>query len=353
MSELVSIRPGKMREERLLALRREAEQNGRVHGAGVRPGGSPFPVASPQTGYYGQPLLKEPQWTWMVPLYFFVGGATGSLGVIGSLADLAGHEKDLARNARTLATFGAVVSSVLLVADLGRPSRFLNMLRVFKPQSTMSMGSWILSAFSLSATASMFADVLHWRFGSTLAGRLIGGIGRVGSTLFGMPFHNYTGVLLATTAIPVWNARVKSLPRVFGMSGLQSAVGLLELAGHADSRALNLLGLFSAAAEVLDRREVEQSGSRALAPLKEGASGAMLRAAAILSGSLPLILRLAASLPGDHRRLRRAAAVAGIAGSILTRYGWTQAGSASARDWRLPLAIEAPAEPAALTAQST
>src|SRR6516164_2320118 len=94
------------REERLQALRDEAEAMGMVRAAGARPLGSPMPMATPETGYYGQPLFKEPQWTPLVPIYFFTGGATGALGVIGSLADVLGGDKDLARKARWLALAG-------------------------------------------------------------------------------------------------------------------------------------------------------------------------------------------------------------------------------------------------------
>ncbi len=331
-----------LREQRLLQIREEAEQKGRVNDAGIRPAGSPFPKASPETGYYQQPMLKEPQWTWMIPLYFFIGGATGSLGVIGSLADVIGDEYRLAKQARWLAIGGVAVSSGLLVADLGRPGRFLNMLRVFKPQSTMSMGSWILSAFSTSAAASSFADLLRMKFGSALPIRIISGAGRLGSTLFGMPFHNYTGVLIGTTAVPVWNERVDSLPSLFGMSGLQSAASVLELLGNEDSRALNLLGLLSSSMETREMVDVATTHARALNPLKTGASGALVQTGAWLSGPIPLLLRLAACLPGRHPNLRRAAALSAIAGSLFTRYGWVHAGTVSARDWRLPLEIDDP-----------
>jgi hypothetical protein len=326
------------REDRLQQLKQQAQTRGAVSGDGIRPGGAPFPVASPQTGYYKQPLLKEPQWTWAVPLYFFVGGAAGSLGVIGSLADVVGDDARLAEHARWMALGGAVLSGGLLIYDLGRPERFLHMLRIFKPQSVMSVGSWVLSAFSTFAGMSSFADLLRWKFGDSLAVSLISGTGRVGSVVFGMPFHNYTGVLLGVTAIPVWNSRVRSLPHAFGMSGMQSAASLLELAGHADSTALNLLAMLAASIESREAVKTAQAPGLAVLPAKQGVSGGLIQAGSILSGPVPLILRVA-SLFGRNRRLRQMAAVSGIAGSLLMRYGWTHAGSESARDWRIPMQV--------------
>ena len=334
------------REEHLLEIRREAELKGRVNDTGVRPEGSPFPIASPQTGYYQQPLLKEPQWTQLIPFYFFVGGAAGSLGVIGSLADVISGEEKLAREARWLALGGSVLSGALLVTDLGRPGRFLNMLRVFKPQSTMSMGSWILSGFSVFAFSSSAADAMEHFWGANFLTHLLRGAGRVGSVVFGMPFHNYTGVLLATTAIPAWNARASSLPGHFGMSGLQSGASILELMGHEESRALNLLGLLSSSMETWETIDISASSSRALLPLKHGRSGVLISSGAWLSGPVPLLLRIGSLLlPESRPLLRRLAACSGIAGSLFTRYGWVEAGKSSARDWRLALEIDAP-EPA-------
>jgi Polysulphide reductase, NrfD len=328
--------PDQESESRLIEIRRQAQRYGEVRALGIRPPGAPFPQASPETGYYGVPLLKQPQWTWQIPLYFFVGGAAGSAAVIGSLADLVGDEYKLARHARWLALGGAAVSSGLLIWDLGRPSRFLNMLRIFKPQSPMSMGAWILAAFGNFTAAASFADLLRARFGRSLPVSLIGGAGRLGSALFGLPFHNYTGVLIGATAIPVWNHKVKHLPRHFGMSGLQAAVGILELMGHDDSRALNLLGLLSAGMETYEGFLIETQHDRALNPLKHGRSGWVTRMGGALSGPVPLALRL---LGRRSPRLRRWAALSGVVGSLLTRYGWVSAGHASAADWRLPLDI--------------
>lgn len=329
--------PDTSSESRLVEIRNEAMRRGKVEGLGVRPPGAPFPQASAETGYYGIHLLKQPQWTWQVPLYFFVGGAAGSAGVIGTLADWVGDDYELARHARWLALGGAAASGGLLVWDLGRPGRFLNMLRVFKPQSPMSIGAWILTAFANFSAAASFADFVGERFGRSLPIRVIGGAGKIGSALFGMPFHNYTGVLIGATAIPVWNRKIKHLPRHFGMSGLQSAVSILELMGHSDSRALNMLGLLAAGFESWEGLLIEGEKDRSLDPLKHGISGWITRAGGVLSGPVPLVLRLAGL---GSPRLRRMAAWSGIAGSLLTRYGWMQAGRSSARDWRLPLEIE-------------
>ncbi|MGH9588418.1 MAG: NrfD/PsrC family molybdoenzyme membrane anchor subunit [Acidobacteriaceae bacterium] len=329
-------------EMRLEAIRREAEEKGRVDLPGIRPAGAPMPIASPETGYYGQHLLKEPKWTQLIPFYFFVGGASGCLGVIGSLADLTGKEKALARTARWMSLSGAMVSGALLVADLGRPARFMNMLRVFKPQSPMSMGSWIFAGFSASASMVSFADVLSAVGRDGFFARVISALGRAGSILFGALFHNYTGVLLGVTAIPVWNRHVRALPREFGMSGLQSAVGLLEVAGYEDRTSLNVLGLLSAGVESVEFTKGMRTNDEVVKPLKHGRSGMLTMAGAVLSGPVPIALRVASMFAGEKsgKSLRRMAAWSGILGSIFLRYGWVQAGTVSARDWRLPLEIE-------------
>jgi formate-dependent nitrite reductase membrane component NrfD len=329
-----------LREHRLDEIRRQASEHGSVQQPGIRALGSPLPKASPQTGYYQQPLLKPPQWTALVPLYFFVGGATGSLGVIGSLADLLGADCELARKARHMATAGAAISSVLLIADLGRPSRFLNMLRVFKPQSVMSVGSWTLSGFSASAACSTLADLLDTQVDRSTISTFLRTVGRTGCTVLGMPFHNYTGVLIGASVIPVWNNRIRSLPREFGMSGLQSAVGLLELTGETDSNALNAIGLVAAAVETWEGLELLRTQDRELAPTKQGLSGALIQTGGVLSGPVPIAFRLASLFTRKRKRgLRQAAALSGIIGSLCLRYGWVAAGTASARDWKIPLNI--------------
>jgi formate-dependent nitrite reductase membrane component NrfD len=299
-------------------------------------------VASPETGYYGIPLLKEPAWTWEIPLYFFVGGAAGAAAVVGAIASYTGADRKIVRDARWIAAAGSVLSPALLIADLGKPSRFLNMLRVFKPQSAMSVGVWTLVGFSAGASAAAFAQFISDRYGPSFPVRVLERAGEAASLAFGLPFSNYTGVLIGATAIPAWNQNVGDLPIHFGMSGLSAAVGLLELMGNRRSRALEMLGLGAAMFECWEGLRIEARGNPALQPLKHGVSGTVTRVGGLLSGPVPTALRLLHMLSGSPRSgsLRKAAAISAIAGSLLTRIAWVHAGHVSARDWKLPLGIK-------------
>jgi hypothetical protein len=338
LPELPGRVPDSQSESRLTAIRREAAQAGVVSGKGVSPQGAPFPQASPQSGYYGVPLLKEPQWKPEVPIYFFVGGAAGASAVIANMANWMGDDRELVRSARWIAAGGGALSSALLIKDLGMPSRFLNMLRVFKPQSPMSMGAWTLSAFSSFAAAAAFANAMRERLAPSIAIRLIENAAGALAAATGLVMSSYTGVLIGATVIPVWNENVGTLPQHFAASGLNSAVSLLELLGHDDSRALNLLGISASSYEVAEGLLLERKRNRINEPLHKGWSGAMVRAGGVLSGPVPLALRLAYAMSGNIK-LRRAAAWSSIAGSLLTRFGWVQAGRASAQDHRIPLEL--------------
>jgi formate-dependent nitrite reductase membrane component NrfD len=271
--------------------------------------------------YYDVPLLKPPVWTWEVPLYFFVGGAAGASAIIGSLAEWSSADGTLARDARWLAAAGGPLSAALLTADLGRPERFINMLRVFKPQSAMSVGSWTLAAFSATSTAAVIprlADV------PALA-RLSAAV-NTSSAALGAGMLTYTGVLIGATAIPVWNDNVRLLPIHFAASGVASAAAMLTLMGH-DEPALNDLAVGAAAIETLIGASIETRDEPQLAPLRHGASGWIIRMGGVLSGPLPLVLRAATR----RRSWRTVASVAALAGSLLTRVGWIAAGRASAQ----------------------
>jgi formate-dependent nitrite reductase membrane component NrfD len=315
------------REARLDALREEAAHAGHVDGGGARIAGGPLPIAS--SGYHAQPVLKAPVWTWEVPLYFFVGGTAGAAAVIALAAGIA-QDLALARDARWIAVAGALVSPALLVSDLGRPDRFLNMLRVAKWRSAMSVGAWTLVAFSIAAVLSLALDLLH------LAGPVAGAVSRVmdlAAAVTGLVLATYTGVLLGVTAIPVWASHARLLPVHFSASSLGAAAGLLELCGH-HSSTVNLIGLGAAGIVTATGVMSERSPDAASAPLRSGASGRLVRCGDVLAGAVPLVLRLAA---GSSVTARAIAAVAAIVGSLCSRYGWVAAGRASAADPRVAL----------------
>lgn len=248
--------------------------------------------------YYDLPLLKPPVWTWEVPTYFFVGGAAGAAAVIGVAAQLAGADEKLVRDARWIAAIGANLSTPLLIADLGRPERFLNMLRVFKPQSPMSVGAWTLVAFGGTSTVAAVAPWKSLRdFSAALA------------ALAGLGMATYTGVLLGATANPLWKEHVKLLPVHFGASALGSAVSLLELRGH-DDTALNILGVAASVYETGADFAIEEKT-------------ALLHVAGALAGPLPFVLRLFGK--------RKAAAAATLLGSLITRFAWVEAGKKAAQ----------------------
>ena len=248
--------------------------------------------------------------------------------MVANAANWLSNDAELVRSARWVAAAGGVVSSALLIADLGVPSRFLNMLRVFKPRSPMSMGAWTLSAFSSFSAASAFANLVQQHFGDSIPVTIVENCAGVLAAATGLMMSTYTGVLIGATAIPVWNDNIQTLPPHFAASGMNSAVLILELWGQDND--INLMGVAASAYEVYEGFELETKRNRVNEPLRKGWSGAIVRAGGLLSGPLPLGLRIAYAITGK-RKLRQAASLVSIAGSLLTRFGWVQAGRASAK----------------------
>jgi hypothetical protein len=213
---------------------------------------------------------------------------------------------------------------------------------VFKYQSVMSVGAWNVTLFSMASVAAFVVELLAEGLPSFARPILTMG-SSVASAATGLVMSSYTGVLIGVSSVPVWNRNLSTLPGHFAASGLNSAVAVLELMGHDKSRPLNLLGIGAAITETLEGVAVELERGPVNDPLKQGKSGLLVRAGGVLSGPVPLILRLASLFTSRSRarKLRRAAAACSIAGSVLTRYGWISAGRASTRDYRLPLEIPA------------
>ena len=188
--------PTRMNEPRIDQLRAEAWEKGVVTGRGVDVAGGPIPR---KPGYYGEPVVRPPVWTWEIPIYFFVGGLGGMSAVI-ALGALLFHDFDVARTAMWIAAIASDLSPILLILDLGRPHLFLHMLRVFKPQSAMSMGAWILAAFGMCVVPGLIAlELQTFHLFAGAIDQILGlaaGILIFGSAIFGMLLATYTGVLI-------------------------------------------------------------------------------------------------------------------------------------------------------------
>ena len=236
----------KATEDRLDEIRIAASESPKATATIQHPSGS----WSPEGTYYGLPALKAPPWTWQVPLYFFIGGIAGMSGCIAFVAQLFRSEAGLIRVSLWTALLGAAICPVLLIADLGKPTRFLNMLRVFKFRSAMSLGAWILVAFSGCAFLAVgcFEFLLRGFAGPVLLPILW--LAEASAAATGLLLASYTGVLIGATAIPVWSENRRLLPAHFLTSGLGCAAGILELAGFLIP-ATQILGFIASGIETL------------------------------------------------------------------------------------------------------
>ena len=259
--------------------------------------GGPIPR---KPGYYGQPVVR-PHVDVEIPIYSFVGGLGGMSAAI-ALRALLFHHFDVARTAMWVAAIASVLSPVLLILDLGRPRLFINMLRVFKPQSAMSMGAWILAAFGMSVVPGLIAlELLTFHPFAGGIDQILGvaaGILVFGSAVSGVLLATYTGVLLGATAIPAWFLHHKLLPIHFGTAGLRIRCCAARIARWAGIVPLNAIGLLAAAVEtmLLIWLSINKHGvvDRAI---HEHGSGWLIRVGEVFTGPVPLILRFFGAIP--------------------------------------------------------
>lgn len=289
------------------------------------------PAAAAQTAitYYGRPAIKPPVWIWSIPVYFFVGGVAGAAMTLGLAVQLFGGDelRRFDERCRWTGAVGGGIGTGLLIWDLGRKARFLAMLRVFRPTSPMSVGSWVLAlATPLSAGSAMLTMSRGlWRRAGYLAG--------MGAGVLGMPLGTYTAVLLANSAVPAWRAARRSLPLLFGASSaasLGSVFDLMPLAGR-ERVIVDRFGIAGRALELAAARAVEReicANPRVGLPLRQGATGALWKAAKILTAS-SLVLAIA---PGKGPKRRRLSGVLGVLGGLTLRLAVFYAGKKSALD---------------------
>lgn len=288
--------------------------------------------------YYGRPQLKAaPFNNWIVGGYIFLAGMSGSASIIGTIADAVGGEQaqGVGRRARLVGFVAPTLGAPLLIKDLHTPQRFYNMLRIFKPRSPMSIGTWILMAYSAGAVPAALAE-----FFAKLPGlgwlRTAGKVAQVPAAAAGAGLSIYTASLLSATSTPAWAAAPREIAVRFGASSVASGAAALVL-GETDPDARRTLQLITAGAlgveacaAVAQTRAYRDRGVEGGTKDRWGRTEKIL--ATGLGIGLPLVLFGASLAVGGRRgrNLGQAAAVATLAGSALLRISTLGMGDESA-----------------------
>ena len=291
------------------------------------------------TTYYGRQVVKATPWEADIPFYLFAGGLAGGSSLLGMGADLSGRPH-LRRNARITATLALSASMLALVHDLGRPMKFYNMLRVFKPTSPMSVGTWILTAYApgnIVAGAAEIARVLDVARFLPVRLRVLSTLldwaarpGGIEAAMLAPAVASYTAVLLTDTSTPAWHEAHRELPFVFVGSAAAASGGLgMVTSPLVETGPARMLAVIGATAELVVEHHMEKSMGFTAGALHEGTPGRLMRASKILTavGGASALL-----LGRRHRAFAVASGLALVAGSVCTRFGVFEAGQESARD---------------------
>lgn len=298
----------------------------RLHIAGASPAARAKIDGAPSSdSYYGMSVLNPPVWEELeIAGYLFLGGLAGAGSILAAVADASGRRR-LGRRCGTCATGAVALSLTALIKDLGRPQRFLNMLRVFKPTSPMNVGTWILVAYTpMNLAVSAVNLTGRWRPVGQLAG--------AGAATLGGLVATYTGALIADTAVPAWHEGHRELPFLFAGSAAMAAGGFGMVAGpRAENSPAVRMAMIGAVGELAADHLMQRRLGSIRTALETGTAGRRLRLAKALSvGGLATAAVLG-------RRSRVGAVAAGgalVAASGLTRFGLFAAGMESARDPR-------------------
>jgi formate-dependent nitrite reductase membrane component NrfD len=289
--------------------------------------------------YYEQPLLKKPHWEWSVITYLFLGGVMGGSGILVMIADeRPEREPDLARSARYVSFVLASACPMVLISHLGRPERFLHMLRIVKFKSVMSMGVWGLIAFSgpatLAAAGQLARDGVLPKWIAALAPRAVTKplLGVIGAFIAG-----YTGVLLSSTAIPVWGKGKVFIPAFSVCSGFAGACALnaaiVALTGTKRTRhKLERLELIASTAEIILLEAFRRNAGELGEPMYGGERGRKLRTFTEIGGIIaPALL---GRLPFGGKTKTLLASALTLVGGYILRETLIESGKNSADDPR-------------------
>jgi formate-dependent nitrite reductase membrane component NrfD len=272
------------------------------------------------SSYYGRSILKQPTWKPEIGLYLFFGGLAGASGVLSFLARVTGNRK-LERSGLISAMLGTMVSPFLLITDLGKPARFHHMLRVFKPTSPMSVGTWILSGFGATTTAAAATEALDVM-------KPVGFVAHLGSAALGPALSTYTAVLVSDTALPAWHDAHRELPFLFaGGAAASAGAAAVMLTPPEDAAPARRMAIGGAILELGSSELMKRKLGEAGKPYEEAEVRVLDQLASGLSIGAVLLI-------GALGRRRWAATLGGaglLAGSLCERLAIYRAGFLSAK----------------------
>ena len=297
--------------------------------------------------YYGRPLLKGPHWGANVVSYLFLGGIMGGLGLISLLAD--GRPEPEMKRLRKMSRYTsfalAAINPPILISHLGRPERFLNMLRIVKYKSPMSLGVWGLVLYSGAAAANVVRELADAKILPRAARRLAPSATVPLQAVLGAFIAGYTGVLISATAIPIWSAGKRHIPAFCVCSGAASACALSSListlqGNHKVVPQLERLEMTASAVELALLADFRRRGGAYVEPFFEGKVGDRLRDLTIVGGILvPFALNTLGQvvrLPKSIDSIRSiAASLLTLVGGYVLRESLIEAGKLSANDPRV------------------
>ncbi len=284
------------------------------------------------SSYYGRPVLKPPVWKDDIAYYFFLGGLSAGCSLLGAGADQTGRPA-LRRGTRIAALGSLAVGCYYLVHDLGRPERFHHMLRVAKPTSPMSVGTWVLAAYGAPMGVAAVSELMPGRLRRSGPGRLVEALARpagLAAAAIAPAVASYTAVLLSQTAVPAWHESHEELPFIFTASAAASAGGLgMIVAPVHEAAPARRLAAYGAVVELAASRRLENRLGLVGEAFLTGDAERHLQRASVLTA----LGTLGSMLLG--RRSRAVAVLSGVAllaGGFFERLGLLHAGVQSTKD---------------------
>ncbi|HWE03555.1 MAG TPA: NrfD/PsrC family molybdoenzyme membrane anchor subunit [Tepidisphaeraceae bacterium] len=316
-----------------------------------REGQSPASPQAPQTepSYYDISMLKAPLWKWEIAAYFFVGGISGGAYTIARLAERADKEKyrDVTRLGTYLSFASSLACPPLLIHDLGDPRRFHHMLRVFKPASPMSLGTWTLVAHSGAVAAGVIREWLRRPHAAgrekeirrieSMPGKALLAVHDAAGVPLALLLAGYTGVLLSCTANPLWCKNPWIAP-LFMAGGFSNAAGAISLALDCTSKdndhAHRILENVRTAAGVAEATSLAGYFKHAGPKARALTHGSMRKTMRFSIGALiasEILGRL--SFAGKAKRpVRMLSSILGLAGGFALRWAFVYGGHEAAKD---------------------